>query len=315
VQFSNTLQILDLMQRGDFDTAVPRLRALPVTAFPEIASLLEQSTDEHERQLCYRMLNHIAVSSRSTEIGMYAARRAGLERKSKLIRQALEVAGWTQGITEYQTILRALNNPNPDVQHWAIRALGACLGNAAETRLVDILQNAANPGMAHLAAGALARMCGPGLIQELKDIFRQLPRKPAYESTLEFLIFAFVRHPDSSCNQLVRSELDTTRLWGVGWASLNYLFLLGDSKHDQERTARYLKGVLKRLKRGTTVYEYSLLHINAPYLTEATAALAILKRLGADPLEQFSGDIVACWDSLLDSDRNWISKNLPGIFE
>ncbi|MBN2148455.1 MAG: HEAT repeat domain-containing protein [Anaerolineales bacterium] len=305
---------MNLMQRGDFDTDVPLLRALPVTAFPEIASLLEQSTDKHERQLCYRMLSHIAVSSRSTKIGMYAARRAGLETKNKLICQALEVAGWTQEITEYQTILRALDNPNRDVQRWAVRALGACLGEAAETRLVDILQNAANPGMSHLAAGALARMCGPGVIQGLKDIFRQLPRKPAYDSTLEFLIFAFVRHPDSSCTELVRSELDVTRLRGVGWASLNYLFLLGDSR-DQERTARYLKGVFKRLKRGTTVYEYSLLHIHAPYLTEVTAALAILQKLGADPLEQFSGDIVACWDTLLDSDRNWISKNFPGILE
>ncbi len=299
-------QILDAMRGGDWDAAVPRARRLSATAFPEIATLLEQSQDERERELCYRLLTHVAVSSGSTVIGDYAAKRAAIETKARLIVQALEVVSWTAGVTHCQPIVEKLASKNRDVHRWAIRALGACRGTAAEEILLTTLREAANPGMAYYAAQALARMSGPVIIPELEAVFVQLPRKNPHEGTLQYLVFAFARHPGVSSTELVRAELDSTRLWGVGWACVNYLFDHGDAG-DEDRVAGYLEGVLQRLKRGTAVYEYSLLHIDAPFHTEATAALAVLKKVGTDSIAPFAPNLRSLWDSLSPSDRDWLN--------
>jgi len=307
-------QILTALRNGDFDTAVPRSRSLPVEAFAEIARLLEQSEDGRERQLCYWVLSHVALSTRSAAMGTYAAKRVEIETNAKLILLALEVARWTQGITDYQPIILALNSKNRDIQRAAIDALGACQGAEAENALLAILQQAAKPGIAAHAAGALARMCGPDSIQELSAIFPRLSRKPTDQTTLEYIIFAFARYPEIFYTELVRQELDTTRLWGVGWASLNYLFNAGDER-DEERVTRYLKGVFQRLKRGAIVYDYFLLYIDAPFHTEITAALATLGKFAAEPTAYFAGDIRSLWNSLSFYDHDWIMRTYPDRFQ
>jgi hypothetical protein len=302
---SEVEEILDAMRRGDWDTAVPRARCLPETAFPEIAARLEQSQDERERELCYRLLTHVAVSSGSGAIGAYAAKRVAVETRDRLTVLALEVVSWTGGVTHCRPIVERLASKNRDVQRWAIRALGACQGTVAEKVLLATLREAANPGIASYAAQALARMCGAAVIPELEAVFVQLPRKKPYESTLEYLIFAFARHPTTPGTELVRAELDSTRLSGVGWACFNYLFREGDAG-DAERVASYLKGVLQRLKRGTAVYEYSLVHIDAPFRTEITAALALLNKAETDSIARLIPDLRSLWDSLSPYDRDWL---------
>ena len=310
---SQVEQILDTMRNGDWDTAVRWARNLPAESFSEIAALLEQRQDTRERQLCYSILTHVAVSSCSTAIGTYAAKRVEIETNTRLIREALEVAAWTRGITDYQPILHALGNKNQDVRRWAIRALGACHGKEAEDALLTTLREASKPGLADLAAGALARMCGPTTIQEIVALFPQLPRQPAVQSTLEYLIFALARHPQPSCTELVRNELDSTRLWGAGWSSLNYLFHAGDPG-DEGRVARYLGSVFQRLKRGALVYTYSLLHVEAAFHTEVTAALATLRRFAADPISPWVGDIQALWEALSFDDHAWLLRTYPDRF-
>lgn len=300
-------QILTALRNGDFDMAIPRARSLPVEAFADIARLLEQSEDGRERRLCYRVLSHLAISSRSVAVGTYAARRAAVETQPKLILEALEVAGWTQGVTDYQPILQALDSKNHDVRRGAIRALGACQGAEAEHALLGILQNTAKPGVAALAAGGLARMGSPEAVQTLADIFPRLSRKPTDQTTLEYIIFAFARHPQALSTELVRKELDTTRLWGAGWASLHYIFQVGDET-DEARVARYLNGVFQRLKRGTTVYDYFLLYIDVDLHTEITVALAALRKFAAQPIMPFAGDILALWKRLSPYDHEWILK-------
>lgn len=287
---SEVEEILDAMRNGDWDAAVPRARCLPATALPEIAARLDQSQDERERRLCYRLLEYVAVSTGSAAIGEYAARRVAIETSDRLTVHALQAVSWTGGVTHCQPIVAGLASKNRDVQRWAIQALGACQGAVAEQALLATLREAPNAGIAYHAAQALARMCGPAVIPELEAVFTQLPRKKPYEATLEYLIFAFARYPTTSGTELVRAELDSTRLWGVGWACLNYLFLAGDAT-DEGRVTSYLQGVLQRLKRGTAVYEYSLLHIDAPFHTEAAAALAVLEKIGADPAARFGPDL------------------------
>ena len=311
---SQVREILEAMRRGDWDLAVPRARSLPETSLPEITALLEGSQDPRDRGRCYALLSHVAVASRSPAIGTYVAQRVAVETQAKLIVQALEVVSWTQGIADYQPVLQALDHKNRDVQRWAIQALGACRGPEAEHRLLTTLREAPNPGTAYYAANALARICGPATIQALEAIFPQVPRKKPYESTLKCLIFAFARHPSPSCTEVVRTELEATQLWGAGWASLNYLFGAGD-RGDEEHVSDYLRGVFKRLKRGTNVYLYRLLHIDAPFPTEATAGLATLKKYATDPMSHFSGEIRSLWDALTYPDHDWLLKTYPDEFE
>jgi hypothetical protein len=312
---SEVTEILAAMQRNDWGTAVPRARRLPVGAFPEIAGLLGQSKDLREQELLYKILIHVAVSSRSPEVGTFAAGRAGIETNVKLLIPALEAAGWTRGITLYQPIIQALSHKNRDVQRWAIQALGACQGEEAEKALLATFNGRATPGTGFYAMQALSRMCGPDIMGELEGIFPTLPRQKSDESTLVHLIFCLARHPRASSTALVRQELETTQQWKVGWASLNYLFNHGDAS-DAERVSNYLQGLCKRLKRGTAVYDYrhALLHLRAPFPTELTAALATLRKFGADPIGQYSGDIRAFWKSLSYHDHVWLLTTYPDEF-
>ncbi len=148
--------ILDAMRRGDWDGAVPRARSLPEMAFPEIAARLEQSQDERERELCYRLLTHVAVSSGSTVIGDYAAKRTAIETRDRLIVQALEVVSWTGGVTHCQPVVESLASKNRDVNRWAIRALGACQGPAA-----DLCPISARSGILCLLTIEIGSRCMP----------------------------------------------------------------------------------------------------------------------------------------------------------
>ena len=100
-------------------------------------------------------------------------------------------------------------------------------------------------------------MCGPDTIKELNAIFPRLHRKPTDQTTLEYIIFAFARHPGIFCTELARQELDTTRLWGVGWASLNYIFNAEDER-DEERVILFFSIMLysSKLKSGIFLAAY-----------------------------------------------------------
>ncbi|MGD8794615.1 MAG: hypothetical protein PVF47_18845, partial [Anaerolineae bacterium] len=84
---------------------------------------------------------------------------------------------------------------------------------------------------------------------------------------------------------------------------------------DEERVIAYLKGLFKRLKRGTNVYIYRLLHIDAPFPTELTADLATLKKYATDPMARFPGEIRSCWDALSYHDHDWLLRTYPHEFE
>jgi HEAT repeats len=311
---SDVTEILEALRNGDFDTAIPRARALPVTAFPEVAALLEQAADSHDRQLCYTILTKIAITSRSSAIGTYAAKRVELESDVKFKLRALELVMWTKYVEEYGSVLSALDHKNPDVRRAAIEALGGCVGDKAEVALLNVLENDNKPGISQLAAVGLARMCSQNASERIQSVFLQTPRKKPNETTLACLVFACLRHPNEQFTKIVREELESTRLWMLGWACLNYLSVAGDTS-DSTRVRSYLKNVFGRLKRGVTVYDYTITLIEAPFRTEISAALAAILNFQSDPPLKCLEILKSNWTKLSSRDQSWLQATYPADFD
>jgi hypothetical protein len=311
---SEVTEILEALRNCDFDTAIPRARALPLTAFPEVASLLEQAKDSHDRQLCYTILTKIAITSHSPAIGSYAAKRVELESDVKLKLRALEVVMWTKDVEVYDSVLSSLDHKNQDVRRAALEALGGCVGDKAELALLTVLQQENKPGISQLAAVSLARMCSRNASEKIQSVFHQIPRKKPNEVTLASLVFACLRHPNENFTNMVREEVESTRLWMLGWACLNYLAVVGDAS-DSNRALTYLQNVLGRLKRDVTVYEYTITLIEAPFRTEISAALAAILNFQSDPPLKCLEILKSNWTKLSSRDQSWLQATYPADFD
>ncbi len=77
--------------------------------------LLDEAKDSRDRQLWYTILTKVAISSRSTAIGNYAAKRVELESEQKLKIKALENVMWTNGVEDCSSVLSVLDHENRDV--------------------------------------------------------------------------------------------------------------------------------------------------------------------------------------------------------
>lgn len=301
---------LAAMRSGNYE------RDLPADSYPAIMALLEHTSDTRDRQLCYWMLTDVAQRTHATEIGAYAVQRFAVEKMVKLKVEALRVAAWTSGIEHYDELLTALAQQKSQIANHVVEALGACVGERAETALLAILRAAKEPraiGNAAIAAVGLARMASPSALAQLVEIYPQIPRKNAYGRVLAPIIFAFLRHPTAAASELVRSDLQTTKIGELGWAALTYLTQCGDVT-DVPLVAHYLTDLLARYDRGIAVYQYSITRLESSYPTELSACVAMLCQHATDHVPNFTPQLRKHWHSLAKADQTLLKTIDPSSF-
>ena len=307
---SNVADIVRELREGDYRTAVDQSRQLTLEDFPDLRELIDESSDKHFRSDCYAILQHLAVSTRSGEIGQYSAARARAEHAVKQKVRALSAAKYTRGIRDSTVIESLLDHKNRDIQREAVQALGACESKAAETALIRAYDRSPKPADAFEAACALARMCSAAAINQLQIRFEALPRNKAHESTLASLALCLSRHPTDQSTALVRRELPGVRLWQLGWACLNYMANVADAS-DAELLAGYVSKIVKRMKRGSQIYIYSITFLRDLYPTELCACLAAVQRLGDAAVVPQLDRLVPFWSDLSHHEHQWMLKNHP----
>lgn len=305
---SEVASILDTMLEGNFQTAVPRARKLSINSFREIRTLLEGSRDKHQRKLCYWILTHLAVSTRSAEIGRYAAERVGKEQTVSLKLEALKTAMFTDGIQDSAVLESMLDHKNREIRRAAVDALGACVGHSAENALVKVMSDAQNPTNMFEAARSLARMCSPAVIPHLQAQFENLPRRKPNEPTLSALVIAMARHPVESSSTIVRNELKSISLWQLGWACLNYISTVA-TVADEEFVVGYIDRVLSRMKRGSQIYVYAITFLRDLHPTEICAGLAALRKIGDSPTSALIDRLIPHWSDLTYHDHVWLAQH------
>jgi hypothetical protein len=301
---------LAAMRSGNYD------RHLPADSSPAIMALLECTSDTRDRQLCYWMLTDVAQRTRAAEIGAYAVQRFAAEKTVKLKVEALRVAAWTSGIEQYDELLTALAQQNSQIANYVVEALGACVGERAETALLAILQAAKEPraiGNAAIAAVGLARMASPSALAQLGQIYPQIPRKNAYGRVLAPIVFAFLRHPTAVTRELVRSDLQTTKIRELGWAALTYLTQYGDIT-DVPLVTQYLTDLLTRYDRDIAVYQYSITRLESAYPTELSASVAMLCQHATGRVTHFTPQLRKHWHSLAKADQVLLKTTAPDSF-
>ena len=301
---------LDAMQSGNYE------RDLSADSYPAIMALLARTSDTRDRQLCYWMLTDVAQRTRAAEIGAYAVQRFAVEKTVKLKVEALRVAAWTSGIEQYDELLTALAQQNSQIANYVVEALGACVGERAETALLTILRAAKEPraiGNAASAAVGLARMASPSALAQLVEIYPQLPRKNAYGRVLAPIVFAFLRHPTAVTSGFVRSDLQTTKIGELGWAALTYLTHCGDVT-DMPLVTHYLTDLLTRYDRGVAVYQYSITRLEAEYPTELSACVAMLCQHATGHVTDFTPQFRKHWHSLAKVDQVRLKTIAPNSF-
>lgn len=307
---SEVVSILEQMLDNEFQAAVPRARQLSIDHFPELQQLIETSEDHHRRKLCYWMLTHLAVSTRSPKIGAFAGQRSTIESKVDLKLEALSITKFTYGIKDSSDFESELAHKNKKVQLEALAALGACTGRSAERALLKELHRSNNPTEQFESARSLARMCGPMAAPQFHELFTQLPRKKSHQSILASLVFAMNRHPSEESNALVRNELESIRLWQLGWACLHYLSKVADAS-DEQRIVRYCNRIQSRMKRGSQVYDYRINFLRDLPPTEICAALEASQRVDDSLTESLIDLFVPLWQELSSHDHKWIAANYP----
>lgn len=300
---------LESMRSGNFE------RNLPPDSYPEIAGLLSNATDKHDRKLCYWMLADVALATGSSEIGAFAVQRFAIETTAAFKKEALNVIQWTSDIKRYDELLVALQSC-PRLTYDILKALGACVGQPAEAALLTVLRNAKQPrdvGNATNAVISLARMASADAVKQLSELFLNMPRKKSWGCVLAPSIFAFARHPSDLSTDLVRNEIVTTKIPQVAWAGLAYLAQYGTA-NDASVAGEYLASLLKRFDRRGEVLKHTITQLPSAYPTELSACVSILLAHAPASMSAHLPQLREHWQTLTRHDQSVLKEGVPDMF-
>jgi tetratricopeptide (TPR) repeat protein len=187
---------------GDRDESSERLERLSRQALPALSSAL-QSDDVGQRALAIRLLGDLRAGPAAPPLA-----RIAVDPKNSLRSLAMMSLARIGDERASRTLIRALDNDDPNVRDMATWALGYTGGDDAVDALVGIVKEGQNWTQQALAAISLGRIGDPKAARALIDVFDTVKGSRSTDSTGVAIVWGLGRTEDPRAVPKLREALE-----------------------------------------------------------------------------------------------------------